>query len=44
WPVENHYQQFYKKNPKRYKRIKRYRQRFLLYQRLKGEIRIRLQK
>ncbi|KFN92888.1 peptide-methionine (S)-S-oxide reductase MsrA [Tetragenococcus muriaticus] len=41
WPVENHYQQFYKKNPKRYKRIKRYRQRFLLYQRLKGEIRMR---
>lgn len=41
WPVENHYQQFYKKNPKRYKRIKRYRQRFLLYQRLKGDIRMR---
>lgn len=44
WPVENHYQQFYKKNPKRYKRIKRYRQRFLLYQRLKGEVRMRYKK
>lgn len=44
WPVENHYQQFYKKNPKRYKRIKRYRQRFLFYQYLRGEIRRRWHK
>ncbi|GEQ50260.1 peptide-methionine (S)-S-oxide reductase MsrA [Tetragenococcus koreensis] len=44
WPAENHYQQFYKKDYKRYKRIKRYRQRFLLYQYLKGEIRMRWKK
>lgn len=39
WPAENFHQQFYKKNPKRYKRIERARQQFLTFQRLQGKIR-----
>lgn len=39
WPAENYHQQFYKKNPKRYKRIERSRQQFLAYQRFQGTIR-----
>lgn len=38
WPAENFHQQFYKKNPKRYKRIERSRQQFLTFQRLQRKI------
>lgn len=39
WPAENYHQQFYKKNPKRYKRIKSARQQTIAFQRLQGKIR-----
>ncbi|MBO0453360.1 peptide-methionine (S)-S-oxide reductase MsrA [Candidatus Enterococcus murrayae] len=39
WPAENYHQEFYKKQPKRYKAIKRERQQFLMYQHLKGKLR-----
>lgn len=39
WPAENFHQEFYKKNPKRYKKIKRARQQFLAFQRLQGRVR-----
>lgn len=39
WPAENYHQEFYKKQPKRYKAIKRTRQQFLTYQHLKGNLR-----
>lgn len=39
WPAENYHQEFYKKQPKRYKAIKRARQQFLTYQHLKGKLR-----
>jgi len=39
WPAENYHQEFYKKQPKRYKAIKRERQQFLAYQHLKGKLR-----
>lgn len=42
WPAENFHQQFYKKNPKRYKRIERSRQQFLAFQRLQGKLKIQL--
>lgn len=38
WPAENYHQEFYKKQPKRYKAIKRTRQQFLTYQHLKGKL------
>ncbi|MGC6769370.1 peptide-methionine (S)-S-oxide reductase MsrA [Enterococcus sp. LJL51] len=41
WPAENYHQEFYKKQPKRYKRIKRARNQFLRYQQLKSRLRIR---
>lgn len=37
WPAENYHQEFYKKQPQRYKAIKRTRQQFLTYQHLKGK-------
>ncbi|MBC1210298.1 peptide-methionine (S)-S-oxide reductase MsrA [Listeria booriae] len=39
WPAENFHQQFYRKNPKRYKKIQRTRQQFLAFQRLQTRIR-----
>lgn len=39
WTAENYHQEFYKKQPKRYKAIKRTRQQFLTYQHLKGNLR-----
>lgn len=39
WPAENYHQQFYKKQPKRYKSIKRARYQLLNYLRLKDKIR-----
>lgn len=39
WPAENYHQQFYKKNRKRYKSIKRTRQQYLAFQKFKGKIR-----
>ncbi|WP_407857586.1 peptide-methionine (S)-S-oxide reductase MsrA [Enterococcus hailinensis] len=39
WPAENYHQEFYKKQPKRYKAIKRARQQFLTYQHIKGKLR-----
>lgn len=39
WPAENYHQQFYKKQPKRYKQIKRVRHQLLLYQQLKSKLR-----
>lgn len=39
WPAENYHQQFYKKNPKRYKRIERSRKLFLAFQRLQNKVR-----
>lgn len=44
WPAENYHQEFYKKQPKRYKAIKRERQQFLTYQHLKGNLRARFGK
>lgn len=44
WPAENYHQEFYKKQPKRYKAIKRERQYFLTYQHLKGKLRAGLGK
>lgn len=39
WPAENYHQAFYKKQPKRYRAIKRERRQFLAYQHLMGNIR-----
>ncbi|KRL04437.1 peptide-methionine (S)-S-oxide reductase MsrA [Liquorilactobacillus oeni] len=39
WPAENFHQQFYRKNPARYKRIKRTRQQYLAFQHLRGSFR-----
>ncbi|MGX7258324.1 peptide-methionine (S)-S-oxide reductase MsrA [Enterococcus hermanniensis] len=39
WPAENYHQEFYKKQPKRYKAIKRARQQFLTYRHLRGKLR-----
>ena len=44
WPAENFHQQFYKKNPKRYKRIERARQQYLAFQRLQGKVRTQLRR
>lgn len=41
WPAEDYHQDFYKKNPKRYKAIHRYRERFLKIKRLKQRFRKR---
>lgn len=38
WPAENYHQQFYKKNRKRYKRIKHSRQQFLFFQRMQRKL------
>lgn len=39
WPAENHHQQFYKRNPQKYKRIERARRQYLILQRLQGKFR-----
>lgn len=39
WLAENFHQQFYRKNPKRYKKMKRTRQQLLAFQRLQARIR-----
>lgn len=39
WPAENFHQQFYKKNRKRYQRMKRERKQFLTFQHLRGKFR-----
>ncbi|WP_376701446.1 peptide-methionine (S)-S-oxide reductase MsrA [Listeria booriae] len=39
WPAENFHQQFYRKNPKRYKKNQRTRQQFLAFQRLQTRMR-----
>nr|WP_088810976.1 peptide-methionine (S)-S-oxide reductase MsrA [Listeria goaensis] len=39
WPAENFHQQFYRKNPKRYRKIKRARKQFLLLQHLQMKLR-----
>ena len=44
WPAENYHQQFYKKQPKRYKAIERERRQFLKYQQLKGTLRTGLRR
>lgn len=44
WPAENYHQEFYKKQPKRYKAIKRERQQFLRYQQLKEKLYARRQR
>lgn len=38
WPAENYHQAFYKKQPKRYKAIKRARQQLLFYQTIKRKL------
>ncbi|WP_343064808.1 peptide-methionine (S)-S-oxide reductase MsrA [Listeria rustica] len=38
WPAENFHQQFYQKNPKRYKKLKRSRGQFLSFQRIQNKI------
>lgn len=38
WPAENYHQQFYKKNPERYKRINRARKQFLLFQKIQNKL------
>ncbi|AQY49956.1 peptide methionine sulfoxide reductase [Listeria weihenstephanensis FSL R9-0317] len=40
WPAENFHQQFYQKNPKRYKKLKRSRQQFLAFQRMQTKLRL----
>lgn len=42
WPAENFHQQFYQKNPKRYKKLKRSRGQFLAFQRIQNKIRRRV--
>ncbi|EME3529468.1 peptide-methionine (S)-S-oxide reductase MsrA [Enterococcus faecium] len=37
WPAGNYHQQFYKKQPKRYKKIQQARNQFLIYQRVKNK-------
>ncbi|KRL37213.1 peptide-methionine (S)-S-oxide reductase MsrA [Liquorilactobacillus uvarum] len=44
WPAENYHQQFYKKNRKRYKRIKRTRQQYLVFQNFQGKVRLGIKK
>lgn len=44
WPAENFHQEFYKKNPVRYKKMERARQQYLAMQHLRGKIRVRLRK
>lgn len=44
WPAENYHQEFYKKQPKRYKKIKHSRQQFLMYQKLRGWLRLKRKK
>ncbi|MBC1433948.1 peptide-methionine (S)-S-oxide reductase MsrA [Listeria rocourtiae] len=39
WPAENFHQQFYQKNPRRYKKLKRARQQFLAFQRMQMKLR-----
>ncbi|KRO24622.1 peptide methionine sulfoxide reductase [Pediococcus argentinicus] len=39
WPAETFHQQFYKKNPKRYKRLERSRNQYLKWQQLQGNVR-----
>ncbi|MGB6179398.1 peptide-methionine (S)-S-oxide reductase, partial [Carnobacterium sp.] len=38
WPAENFHQQFYKKNPSKYKKIERARQQLMTYQKLESKI------
>ncbi|WP_034987474.1 peptide-methionine (S)-S-oxide reductase MsrA [Liquorilactobacillus sucicola] len=38
WPAENFHQQFYKKNPKRYKRMKQTRQQYLAFLALQNKV------
>lgn len=38
WPAENYHQEFYKKQPRRYRRIQQERRRFLMYQRLRDKL------
>lgn len=44
WPAENYHQQFYQKNPERYKRIERYRRQLKAYQALQRKLRAPFQK
>ncbi|KRN45721.1 peptide methionine sulfoxide reductase [Pediococcus damnosus] len=44
WPAENFHQEFYKKNPIRYKRMEHARQQYLAMQHLQGKIRVGLGK
>ncbi|QFR24693.1 hypothetical protein D1010_15655 [Schleiferilactobacillus harbinensis] len=39
WPAENFHQQFYKKQPKRYRQIEKARQQYLTWQNLQGRLR-----
>ena len=41
WPAENYHQQFYQKQPKRYRRIKRARQQLVRFQSLKDKVPLR---
>lgn len=44
WPAENYHQQFYQKNPERYKRIERSRRQLKAYQALQRKLRTPFQK
>lgn len=44
WPAENYHQQFYQKNPERYKRIERSRRQLKAYQALQRKLRAPFQK
>lgn len=44
WPAENYHQQFYQKNPERYKRIERSRRQLKAYQSLQRKLRAPFQK
>ena len=39
WPAENYHQEFYKKQPKRYRAMERSRRQFLWFQKIKGQFR-----
>ena len=42
WPAENYHQDFYKKNPKRYRMVEKTRRQFLRFQHAQGNLRVML--
>lgn len=44
WPAENYHQDFYKKNPQRYRLVEKTRQQFLKFQHAQGDLRVLLKR